>query len=44
MEDTKELHPTPSSVEGKHNTAFVSMETEADMVKRRNLYLASACI
>ncbi len=25
-------------------TAFVSMETEADLIKRNNLYLASACI
>lgn len=25
-------------------TAFVSMETEADLVKRNNLHLATACI
>lgn len=24
-------------------TAFVSMETEADLIKRNNLYLATAC-
>ncbi len=32
------------ATQNTQSTAFVSMETEADLIKRKNLYLATACI
>jgi hypothetical protein len=38
------MEETPNTQPESRRTAFVSMETDADLVKRNNLYLATACI